>query len=468
MKYYITYKYMSYDIILHKYAEKYITSNRILGIRSSSNAPSSGFYINLDTKNKLIYRLDIDAKLLAGDKAFVYCETLTGKKIIQRIHLIRKDMCNLKLNFEGNGERIRVGILFWHGGKIYDLNVYKFNIIFEKTIITIVDSISVENSIKAKTMNSSQLMHENHGFEDVFEWGDQDNVVMTVAIPALNVTKILWLALESLKRQVGIKFKWELIIMEEDGLSRSLIKEYVGKLPGCKHITHISVDLKKHGRKGWKLKGTYPLIDKWIYIASIASATSKIYVLHAADCYSSPKRLSIHYEHFRDKDCIFSEQIKGMFYHIDTNKTMLYNGAYIESLYNHLKTKKEYPVRTHLNMATKTEAMKTLKKVDQNSKIDKVIKTHIESFYKVNPYKKKHIFLDDEIDKDNWKYSLDTQGVNNISHSRTKFFKIDNPKYPWFKIFDDSIVKKFGYENINKYIPKDILDKLEEIRKSTT
>ena len=47
-------------------------------------------------------------------------------------------------------------------------------------------------------------------------------------------------------------------------------------------------------------------IDKWINICKDSSSNSKIYVLHAADDYSTERRLITHYNHFKNDKCIFS------------------------------------------------------------------------------------------------------------------------------------------------------------------
>ena len=106
---------------------------------------------------------------------------------------------------------------------------------------------------------------------------------------------------------------WELICVEEYGYSREIIKKYTD-LPNCKRVVHLGIDPFKYGIKTGENKGMYPLIDKWLLIASLSDPKSKIFVLHAVDCYSSPKRLYIHNEHFKNSNCIFSSQPKGSFF----------------------------------------------------------------------------------------------------------------------------------------------------------
>ncbi len=49
----------------------------------------------------------------------------------------------------------------------------------------------------------------------LLNWANDKNtnpIIMTVALPILNGEKIVWLALEGLRRQINIDFNWELII----------------------------------------------------------------------------------------------------------------------------------------------------------------------------------------------------------------------------------------------------------------
>lgn len=293
-----------------------------------------------------------------------------------------------------------------------------------------------------------------------------DLIEMTVALPALNAEKIIWLALESLKNQKDIKFKWELICFEEYGKSRECIKSYIGKLPNCSRILHYNVDPNLEGRKKGELKGKYLLIDKWINIAKITSKNSKIFVLHAADCYSPPKRLYIHYQHFKKPKCYFSTQRRGIFYNIISKKIMLYDGNYIDGINKrNNKFKNDNFVETHLNMALLTSDMKKIPYVYVNKGIDGYIKDSISKLHNLNYYKRKHIYVDEFVDNDNWKYSLDTDGYNNISLRRSSYYdaieKTTNPIGPWANIqIQLKLNNLFDYKGMESYIPKYILEKL--------
>lgn len=280
-----------------------------------------------------------------------------------------------------------------------------------------------------------------------FIWENKTNpqpIVLTVALPALNAEKIIWIALRSLMYQEKVTFGWELIIWEDYGKSLNIIKSFIGKLPNCQRIVHKNINPNVEGRKMGTYKGKFLLIDKWIGMANQASATSKIFVLHAADCYSSPRRLYIHNTHFENKSCLFSTQPKGVFYNIPNGDTMVYNGYSIDS--RPLK-------RTHLNMALLTNDMKRIRTVEKNKGIDNYILTNVRKLNKISKSYTGHIFSDIKYDKNNWKKSLDTDGYNNISLSRKNYYKNKG--------------RAFQYNNVNltQNIPGEVLLYLNDLRR---
>lgn len=282
---------------------------------------------------------------------------------------------------------------------------------------------SKENEKKEllKSINFTKTTNGND-----IEWKSNDiqkPIIMTVALPALNSENIIWLAMTSLKYQRNIGFNWELIIWEEFAKSRKVIEFFVGKLRNCKRIVHKYINPKRMGRTRGSLVGKFLLIDKWRGIANQSSHESKIFVLHAADCFSPPNRLAIHYRHFLNKKCFFSTQVKGTFFNINTGKTITYNGRKID----------ENLIGNHLNMAIRTKDMKKIPSVERNKGIDGFILANIR---KMNNLKKTpgHIFPDTSIIKDNWKYSLDTDGHNNISIKRKYNYIKPGPAYEKSKL----------------------------------
>lgn len=295
----------------------------------------------------------------------------------------------------------------------------------------------IKKIIRDKKLKSTKIESKiNINPDKSFFWQIDENIELTVALPALNAEKIIYLALESLKNQKDIEFNWELIIMEENGKSVNIAKKYINILPKCVKILYLAINKK------------ILLLNKWKKIAQLADDNSKIFVLHAADCYSPPKRLSIHYEHFKNKDCYFSTQVKGLFYNIINDKKIFYDG--------NISEKGKYIEGNHLNMAAQMIDIRRIPIKSITNGIDTYIRRYIKSKNKLA--NKKYIFTDDEIDKENWKYSLDTDGCNNISIARRKnYYK---PRKPFV---DYGRKEKFGYISVKSYIPNHIINFLNNL-----
>ena len=283
--------------------------------------------------------------------------------------------------------------------------------------------------------------------EKFWWWNDTKNtklIEMTVALPALNADTIIWLALESLKNQININFAWELIVFEEEGTSKSVVQSYAGQLPGCVRIIYkiISKDdafYKLEDIKKNKCTSYYTLLEKWINMARVADKNSKIFVKHAVDCYSTPKRLYIHYEHFKNEMCYYSTQPKGYFYNINLDKWLLNLGYKFEPInsFSYGPWKINYlddnyiddptiSVRgCYLNIALRTNVMKLIpfSTEPKRSGLDEYILSNMSSIIGYRPEETKIVFTNDEV-YDNWKYSIDIDGHNNIS-SGDNFYKKD-------------------------------------------
>jgi len=275
--------------------------------------------------------------------------------------------------------------------------------------------------------------------EKFWWWNHTKNtkpIELTVAIPSLNGDKIIWFALNSLMKQVNINFAWELIVFEEDGVSKKIVQSYANKLPGCVRIIYKTLSesdafYKKEDFNKIKALSYYTLLEKWINMAKISDVNSKIFVKQAVDDYSSPKRLHIHYEHFKNDMCYYSTQPKGYFYDTTNNKWLLYDGYKREPVsWNALFDEQVEPNEdvkvsgTHLNMALRTALVKNIKFpiIPKNKGIDGYVFKSMVSMTNYRPETTKIIFTDDEIDPENWKHSLCTDGFNNISVSRTKLY----------------------------------------------
>lgn len=282
--------------------------------------------------------------------------------------------------------------------------------------------------------------------EKFWWWNDIKNkksVELTVAIPSLNGDKIIWFALNSLMKQVDINFAWELIIFEEDGVSKKIVQSYADKLPGCVRIIYKTLSesdafYKKEDFNKIKALSYYTLLEKWINMAKISDVNSKIFVKQAVDDYSSPKRLHIHYEHFKNDMCYYSTQPKGYFYDITNNKWLLYDGYKREPVsWNALFDEQVEPNEDvkvsgqHLNMALRTGLVKKIMFpiIPKNKGVDGYVFKSMVSMTNYRPETTKIIFTDDEIDPENWKRSLCTDGFNHISVSRTKLYTTQTVKW---------------------------------------
>ena len=119
-------------------------------------------------------------------------------------------------------------------------------------------------------------------------------IEMSVRMPLFRAKYIAWLALESLCRQEGVTFEWELIIAEEQDdpemFGKDRIMEYGDRLEkvGCVRIKYAP------------LKRWLPLAEKMVLLVKYCSKTSKFVMFQSADYYSSPFILRSQYKAFQD------------------------------------------------------------------------------------------------------------------------------------------------------------------------
>lgn len=296
-------------------------------------------------------------------------------------------------------------------------------------------------------------------------WEEPNNsrkhkIELTVALPAKRAKKIIWLALESLRRQTNINFGWELICWEDKDTDNSqfIIESFLGKLPGCQRVIYREINPVIFGHRTGKLKGTLPLIDKWIGMASEAASTSRSIVLHACDCYSPPKRLYIHHQHFKNKNCYFSTQPRGLFFNLLTREKIFY-APFDSPTANPAKS-----TVTHLNMALRTSDLRTMRPAQLKSGIDGYILEHIRRLRRIHNIQN-HIFHDFSIDKTNWMYGVDTDGANNISWKRKRFYKKPYDHMYHFFVPYAKFKKVMRYDKPEKYLPPEVISFLLSFKK---
>jgi hypothetical protein len=89
-------------------------------------SPGLRVAVRLDTGNH--YEMRVQASLLRGDRAFIYCEDSNNTRLVPRTHLITSETRNQTfiLEFTAETEINWVGILFFDSNKDYSLLIEKF------------------------------------------------------------------------------------------------------------------------------------------------------------------------------------------------------------------------------------------------------------------------------------------------------------------------------------------------------
>ena len=255
---------------------------------------------------------------------------------------------------------------------------------------------------------------------------ENDNgAFLTVGLPTYN-SNIVWLAMESLCRQQTTVI-WELIICEEEhnGNKKEYYDNYKKRLEkvGCVEIKYIPIkDLPENVDK-------IALSQKWRIIAKESSKSSIGLILQASDCYSEPKRLQTAYQ----KLCSGFDWIHsrfGIFYHLYDNKNILFD-------------MKSGEYETGLNMSMAMDIARNLPDEDKFSSVDFWLYQFASSFKK-----NFRTYLDIS---DNWMNGLDTDGGNNITIRRQKYYMATVPPFTITNILMDSCVPDDIAIRIHKY-----------------
>ena len=254
-------------------------------------------------------------------------------------------------------------------------------------------------------------------------------IELSVVIPMFRAKYIGWLPFESLIRQRGIDFEWELIIAEE------VHDEAIGK----EEIYKYKERLKKLGCVRFKYIG----LEKWIslgeklhLLAQSCSDSSKVFVWHAADYYSHPTRLKEHHNIFSCKEKIHL--------HLPTNA--IYYNIMSGKLAIHNTTRRGRNSRKD-DCIGKAWCMGTIKKVPKEFRRAAVDGWLFANVKKITGGGKLIIHFDKS---DNWKHALSTHGFHNLTHQRAGW--INRLKPPFYECTID----------INKTIPKEILVRLDK------
>ena len=233
----------------------------------------------------------------------------------------------------------------------------------------------------------------------------------TVALPVWNGKDIAWLALESLCRQEGVDFEWELLVFEEEHegqLGSDFFHSYEDRLSEVGGVVNYITQ-----------KNKLSLGEKWATLARLADNT-KMFAFCSADDYSHPNLLA---NGMREVDaghdwvCIK----EGYFFDIDLKKIISYVATGRLS---------------GLNMITTTEKAQKIPFIPRNRVVDSWL------YKNIRPTNlRKDLSL-------NWTRSLFTNGRNNISTQRRSYFETIRPP---FKNTDISL---------HEIVPHDIAERL--------
>ena len=270
--------------------------------------------------------------------------------------------------------------------------------------------------------------------------GDCD-AILTVAMPLFRAGPIAWVALESLIRQTGINFKWELVAAEEvcakgyknvSPLGFAKLSEYFDKLKkvGCCRLVYIGLD-------HW-----VPLGDKWVLIATYASKSSKVFSLQSADCWSGPERLVLNKQLLWQPPKNYFSWTHGVhhvLYDIVTGKSVIYTIS---------KPKSE----AGCDMALRTDIVRKMPIDHRRKGVDTWLMDNCVKMLGSNRFS---VAVDDS---KGWRSSMNVHGINNISSRRSIFFKngATNKKNLRVRIKLDP--------NIRKFIPAFVFKRLEKLK----
>lgn len=215
--------------------------------------------------------------------------------------------------------------------------------------------------------------------------------MITVALPVWKSKDIAWLCMESLCRQKPVD-EWELLIFEEvhkEALGQKFFHSYSDRLKetGCKRVEY-QTSMEK-----------YPLSMKWVMIARQSDKNSEAFCLCAADNYYDPHMLQDAERNIKKADWCITP--KGYFYDFQTERVLRYDFATIVGL----------------QMTAKTRLVRQFPMEEVNKGVD--------TWFARKLGLKGSIFLDNY-----WQGILCTQGLNNISHERCKYF--DDPQHPFY------------------------------------
>lgn len=248
--------------------------------------------------------------------------------------------------------------------------------------------------------------------------------ILTVGLPLYRNRKIAWLALESLVRQRDVDFPWELIVAEErkGALRERGVRAYEQELrrSGCVRIQYV-------GLKRW-----IPLCQKWRLIARNAHSASRVFVMHAGDCYSPPRRLRGTLDHFDDPSVDWVHTRRGLIYCLRSGRTILFDAGM-----------EGFEYRWGFYKACRMALARELPVDDAKRNVDRWFLERLISI------KGSDLSIADAGGW--WRGGVETYGLNNITELESDAFT--HPESPF----------RHDDENLIREVPPDILSRLEAL-----
>lgn len=226
-------------------------------------------------------------------------------------------------------------------------------------------------------------------------------IEFTVALPVWRSKDIAWLAMESLANQDATNFGWELLVCEEDSschdgcLGAEFFESYRARLfeRGCHRLLYLP------------LSSWIPLPQKWRMMGLEMSATSRAFMLQAADCYSFKERINESYNRIALDGNTWYDVNNGYFYSFISNKLIRYLAPPAS--------------RSNLNMAFHAAAARTIPMSTLPRHIDGFLRTHCrKTTTAFTQYVDTNVYV-----------GVDTNGYNNISTTREAYFIRPSPPF---------------------------------------
>lgn len=248
-------------------------------------------------------------------------------------------------------------------------------------------------------------------------------VVLSVVIPYFRAGYIGWLPLESLIRQRGVDFSWELIIMEENidnpyGLKQILQYKSALKKAGCHRIRYV------------QLNEWIPLSAKWHYLIKETDSTSKVICFNSADVYCGKDRLSKQYKVLSEGKHNWYKLGGNLVYDIQEDKHV--------KLTSIARNKADTACRaTTKELALKLPLANVKKSVDGWT-YNTLLKTGISFYYD---------------DSNMWKDTINVNGLNNITLGRGR--RIRQVSHPFSGCCG----------TLKNHIPEEVVKKLQHSMK---